>query len=257
MQYFHIDTLFFQDLMDQGSKIWFSIGLAGIGAGCVLGVIRDKLAKWRGKDELVVFTAPQIVSHYKRRNALCDDLPTSGNLSNVMIEGFVNKTSVNNDQSSLPEKMSKSEFAPLQFLLHSVPFMIKDEAGGGNEIATVIIKENKLPSHLHSVLKCRDNIYQLTYDTQIALIGNVEKKGNGGDIIFYPQKVIDFAESKKGIKLSTIFCTVLIIAGISAIAVAIWRMKNKPQENEVNDAHQPIEERGDGEPEDNVQEDND
>ena len=157
--------------------------------------------------------------------------------------------------------------------------MIKDEAGGGNEIATVIIKENKLPSHLHSVLKCCNNIYQLTHDTQIALIGNVEKKGNGGDIIFYPQKVIDFAESKKGIKLSILnlipflnssiintvqkiiynFLHCVDYAGISAIAVAIlvWRMKNKPQENEENNAHQPIEERGDGEPEDNVQEDND
>lgn len=206
IQYFHIDTLFFQDLMDQGSKIWFGIGLAGIGslaAGCVLCVIRDKLTKWRGKDELVVFTAPQIVSHYQSHNALYDDLPTSA--GNVMIEGFVNKI---NDQSSLPKKFlgGKFDHAPLQLLLSSVPFILKDKKYGGNEIATVQIKENELPSHLHSVMKLRDDIYQLTYGTQIALIGSAEEMGNERDIIFYPQEVMK-AKSQKGIKLSTIICT--------------------------------------------------
>lgn len=239
-------------VMEQGSKIWI-IGLAGIGslaAGCALCVITvtDKLAEWRGKDELIVFTAPQIVSHYKRHGSLCKDLKNSaGNLSHVMIKGYVSGTSPNNDhESSLSKKCLGGEFdrgcAPLQLLLSSVPFILKDKVGSGNEIATVQIKENELPiSHLHSAMKLRDDIYQLTYDTQIALIGSAERMGNGGDIIFYPQEIMK-VESKKGIKLSTIVYTVLIIAGLSCIAaVAIkWWMKNK---RHGNNAHQqPIQE---------------
>lgn len=98
----------------------------------------------------------------------------------------------------------KFDHAPLQLFLSSVPFILKDKKYGGNEIATVQIKENELPSHLHSVMKLRDDIYQLTYGTQIALIGSAEEMGNERDIIIYPQEVMK-AKSQKGIKLSWTF----------------------------------------------------